>query len=81
MSNSQVGNIYQQIINDVLEASRGDFEEVGLDDSVMDELKTVSEDFHSLSSLAVGPPFGRSTNPSTNQYIAIGFLSKENPMK
>ncbi|KAI1465498.1 transcription factor IIA, alpha/beta subunit [Daldinia caldariorum] len=39
MSNSQVGNVYQQIINDVLEASRVDFEEGGVDESVLEELK------------------------------------------
>ncbi|KAI0473771.1 transcription factor IIA, alpha/beta subunit [Xylariaceae sp. FL0804] len=39
MSNQQVGNIYQQIINDCLEASRVDFEEGGVDDSVLEELK------------------------------------------
>ncbi|KAF3057274.1 Transcription initiation factor IIA large subunit [Daldinia childiae] len=39
MSNSQVGNVYQQIINDVLEASRVDFEEGGVDEGVLDELK------------------------------------------
>ncbi|KAG4222060.1 hypothetical protein PC116_g29465 [Phytophthora cactorum] len=42
MSNSQVGNVYQQIINDVLEASRVDFEEGGVDESVLEELKRVS---------------------------------------
>ncbi|OTB19241.1 hypothetical protein K445DRAFT_54125 [Daldinia sp. EC12] len=39
MSNSQVGNVYQQIINDVLEASRIDFEEGGVDEGVLEELK------------------------------------------
>ncbi|KAI0837615.1 transcription factor IIA, alpha/beta subunit [Hypoxylon sp. FL0890] len=39
MSNSQVGVVYQQIINDVLEASRVDFEEAGVDEGVLEELK------------------------------------------
>ncbi|KAI1106174.1 transcription factor IIA, alpha/beta subunit [Jackrogersella minutella] len=39
MSNSQVGAVYQQIINDVLEASRIDFEEGGIEESVLEELK------------------------------------------
>ncbi|KAH9906548.1 transcription factor IIA, alpha/beta subunit [Xylariomycetidae sp. FL2044] len=39
MSNSQVGTVYQQIINDVIEASRTDFEEGGVDEGVLDELK------------------------------------------
>ncbi|KAI0178913.1 transcription factor IIA, alpha/beta subunit [Hypoxylon sp. FL1284] len=40
MSNSQVGTVYQQIINDVVEASRVDFEEGGIDDSILEALKT-----------------------------------------
>ncbi|KAJ8123364.1 hypothetical protein ONZ43_g671 [Nemania bipapillata] len=39
MSNSQVGGIYQQIINDVISASRVDFEEGGIDDMVLEQLK------------------------------------------
>ncbi|KAI1378785.1 transcription factor IIA, alpha/beta subunit [Hypoxylon crocopeplum] len=39
MSNSQVGAVYQQIINDVIEASRIDFEEGGVEESVLEELK------------------------------------------
>ncbi|KAI0016152.1 transcription factor IIA, alpha/beta subunit [Xylariomycetidae sp. FL0641] len=39
MSNAQVGNVYQQIINDVIEASRVDFEESGVDEVILDELK------------------------------------------
>ncbi|KAI0199799.1 transcription factor IIA, alpha/beta subunit [Astrocystis sublimbata] len=39
MSNSQVGGVYQQIINDVIAASRVDFEEGGIDEAVLDQLK------------------------------------------
>ncbi|KAI0874908.1 transcription factor IIA, alpha/beta subunit [Hypoxylon argillaceum] len=39
MSNSQVGNIYQQIINDVIAASRVDFEEGGIDETVLEQLR------------------------------------------
>ncbi|KAK8016433.1 hypothetical protein PG993_014622 [Apiospora rasikravindrae] len=39
MSNSAVGNVYQQIILDVIEASRVDLEENGVDESILDELK------------------------------------------
>ena len=42
MSNQQVGTIYQQIIADVVESSRVDFEEGGVDDHVLDELRMVS---------------------------------------
>jgi transcription initiation factor TFIIA large subunit len=42
MSNTTVGNVYAQIIADVIDASRVDFEENGVDESVLEELKKVS---------------------------------------
>jgi transcription initiation factor TFIIA large subunit len=42
MSNTQVGNVYQQIIADVVESSRVDFEEGGVDEGVLEELRLVS---------------------------------------
>ncbi|RAL60318.1 hypothetical protein DID88_000094 [Monilinia fructigena] len=39
MSNTQVGNVYQQIIADVVDSSRVDFEEGGVDEQVLEELK------------------------------------------
>ena len=42
MSNNQVGSVYQQIIQDVLNSSRVDFEEGGIDEGVLEELKKVS---------------------------------------
>lgn len=42
MSNAAVGNIYQQIIQDVIEASRVDLEENGVDEGILEELKQVS---------------------------------------
>jgi len=41
MSNTQVGNVYQQIIADVVDSSRVDFEEGGVDESVLEELRKV----------------------------------------
>jgi transcription initiation factor TFIIA large subunit len=41
MSNTQVGNVYSQIIADVIESSRVDFEEGGVDEHVLDELRRV----------------------------------------
>jgi transcription initiation factor TFIIA large subunit len=41
MSNNQVGTVYQQIIQDVVESSRVDFEEGGVDEHVLEELKMV----------------------------------------
>jgi hypothetical protein len=43
MSNSQVGQIYQQIIADVIETSRTDLEENGVDESILEELQQVSQ--------------------------------------
>jgi transcription initiation factor TFIIA large subunit len=42
MSNPNVGNVYQQVIRDVIETSRVDFEEGGVDESVLNELARVS---------------------------------------
>lgn len=41
MSNTQVGNVYQQVIADVVDSSRVDFEEGGVDEHVLEELKLV----------------------------------------
>ncbi|KFY05969.1 hypothetical protein V491_08926, partial [Pseudogymnoascus sp. VKM F-3775] len=41
MSNQTVGTVYQQIIRDVVDSSRVDFEEGGVDESVLDELSRV----------------------------------------
>ena len=42
MSNNVVGSVYEQIIEDVLSTSRVDFEENGVDEVVLDELRRVS---------------------------------------
>ena len=41
MSNTHVGNVYQNIIADVVDSSRVDFEEGGVDEHVLEELKLV----------------------------------------
>ena len=41
MSNQVLGTIYSSIIEDVVNASRPDFEECGIDESVMDTLREV----------------------------------------
>lgn len=43
MSNQQVGTVYQSIISDVIDASRVDFEEGGVDDAVLEALRQVSK--------------------------------------
>lgn len=42
MSNTVVGNVYDRIIKEVVETSRLDFEESGIDDAVLEELRSVS---------------------------------------
>lgn len=42
MSNQNVGAIYAQIITDVIDSSRVDFEEMGVEESVLEDLKKVS---------------------------------------
>ncbi|KAH8179282.1 transcription factor IIA, alpha/beta subunit domain-containing protein [Sarocladium implicatum] len=39
MSNTAVGNVYQTIIDEVINSSRVDFEENGIEESVLDELR------------------------------------------
>jgi len=42
MSNQAVGNVYQTIIEDVVNSSRVDFEENGVEESILEELRLVS---------------------------------------
>lgn len=42
MSNTSVGAVYAQIMADVIDSSRIDFEEMGVEESVLEELKKVS---------------------------------------
>lgn len=41
MSNTAVGNVYQAIIDEVVNSSRVDFEESGIEESVLEELRQV----------------------------------------
>lgn len=41
MSNATVGNVYDHIIQEVINAVRVDFEENGVDDGILEELKKV----------------------------------------
>ncbi|KAM3462467.1 hypothetical protein NHJ6243_004047 [Beauveria neobassiana] len=41
MSNQAVGNVYQTIINEVIDGSRVDFDESGVEESVLEELRQV----------------------------------------
>jgi transcription initiation factor TFIIA large subunit len=50
MSNANVGAVYQQVIRDVVESTRVDFDEAGVDESVLEELARVSSRFQRSSS-------------------------------
>lgn len=50
MSNTVVGNVYDRIIKEVVDTSRLDFEESGIDDAVLEELRSVSHSFRWSSS-------------------------------
>jgi len=41
MSNSIVSTVYRHVIDDVINQVRGDFEEMGIDDNVLNELQRV----------------------------------------
>ncbi len=55
MSNIAVGQVYQAIINEVIEQSRTDFDDVGLDDVVLEELRQVNSTWPPVSG-APAPP-------------------------
>jgi hypothetical protein len=78
MSNAQVGNVYSQIIGDVIESSRVDFEEGGVDEAVLEELKTVRR----FSAAASGPhllPQARDGTYLRYTYTRIVEI-KQNPL-
>ena len=53
MTNNNVGTVYQQVIADVVESSRVDFEEGGVDERVLEELRLVSSPFLPPTSLSI----------------------------
>lgn len=57
MSNSAVGNVYQTIIEEVINSSRVDFEESGVEEAVLEELRLVSQD---QCFVPCSPTFGES---------------------
>jgi hypothetical protein len=46
MSNAHVGAVYDHIIQEVINAVRVDFEENGVDDGILEELKKVRTSLH-----------------------------------
>lgn len=63
MSNSAVGNVYQTIIEEVINSSRVDFEESGVEEAVLEELRLVS---HAIVPDFCGCPFH---HPSSSRSI------------
>lgn len=49
MSNQAVGPLYQSIIEEVVASSRVDFEENGIEENVLEELRQVSYTFFLVS--------------------------------
>ncbi|KFX95174.1 hypothetical protein O988_05931 [Pseudogymnoascus sp. VKM F-3808] len=69
MSNQTVGAVYQQIIRDVVDSSRVDFEEGGVDESVLDELSRVWQ--QKLTALSVAQfPWDPKPEPPPPQQMA-----------
>lgn len=60
MSNNAVGNVYKTIIDEVIEAARVDFEENGVDEGVLEELRKVNS-----FPIPSRSPFTRTSNPHT----------------
>jgi transcription initiation factor TFIIA large subunit len=55
MSNQTVGAVYAQIITDVIDSSRVDFEEMGVEESVLEDLKKVSSSSRHAKSIHLFP--------------------------
>lgn len=74
MSNASVGNIYHQIINEVIEASRVDFEDQGVGEEVLEELRKVCSFFPSCFF-----PYVRLTHTNTRTQtfrVLLSFRSR-----
>jgi len=66
MSNNTVGDVYKKIIDDVLESSKQDFEDAGVDESVIAELRMVR-----APSAFIDPAFPMSESPSLRSRAAM----------
>lgn len=76
MSNAAVGQVYDHIISEVINAVRVDFEENGVDDGVLEELKKVRKtNFPSLDPSCIYPsiifPIVAIRNPSASLFIPL----------
>lgn len=75
MSNASVGNIYHQIINEVIEASRVDFEDQGVGEEVLEELRKVCSFFPSCFF-----PYARHTHTHTHEHKPSGCCCRFDPI-
>ncbi|KAG6311163.1 hypothetical protein E4U22_002897, partial [Claviceps purpurea] len=75
MSNQAVGAVYQIIIDEVINTSRVDFEESGVEEHVLEELRQVSPlSIYRLFSLAFG-------DAGSNERTARALHEMPNPMR
>lgn len=85
MSNTQVGAVYQQIISDVIDSSRVDFEETGVDEHVLEELRMGWQQKLSQLQVATFPwdpkpePTPQIANPPTVPSNAGNYQSMSTP--
>ncbi|EMR09277.1 hypothetical protein PNEG_02241 [Pneumocystis murina B123] len=78
MSNVIVGEIYQDIISDVIQASRHDFEEYGVDSSVLTQLKQIWQTRLATTNVAQFPwtaSFLTETMPVPSRRTEVPLLS------
>lgn len=68
MSNNLVGNIYRQIIDEVIDSSRVDFEEGGVEEGVLEDLRKVR---YVSSSLSLASRIANSINRSPSKSFRI----------
>jgi transcription initiation factor TFIIA large subunit len=87
MSNTAVGAVYQTIIEEVINSSRVDFEESGVEESVLEELRKVSLFSHFSFSFSFCPPpsgaFSRwpGLSQSDRSSVACSLASPSQPTR
>jgi transcription initiation factor TFIIA large subunit len=86
MSNAAVGNVYDAIISEVINAVRVDFEENGVDDGALDDLKKVRLAQSLCLSLSPPPPSALTallpcTSPPVACLRSIGQTTSFSPLR
>lgn len=78
MSNQAVGSVYQTIIEEVINSSRVDFEESGVEEAVLEELRLVSNAVirvPTFACLSLSLSLFVSINPSTAHHHDPSLVS------